>query len=433
MASNLNRLTASIKKETRHLLRDKEAFLLLFVMPFIFVLIISMAMRDTFREQGGVVLPVVIIDNDGGVVGTSVIEALSSVKAFKVETALEGKGAGTVTEEELKDDVTAGTHKFAVIIPEGASIGAKAAVQRQLRFVKGADIAPVKVRLIADPQLRSDMRSLGAASTSRALGAIENRLLWESFAKLAGMKITPEREKEIRAILASNRPFAEVVAEDAATRAGDGAGEAPKPTSVQQSVPAWTLFAVFFLVIPLSVTFIKERQAGCLQRLRSMPVPVWVIMLGKAVPFFIVNQIQLIMLLLAGMFVVPLLGGDRLEIGNAPVAIAMVSVAVSFAAVSYGLATAAYCKTTEQATTFGGASIIIFGALGGIMVPKFIMPPVMQKLAVISPMSWGLDGYLDIFVRHGSVRDILPEAAGLLVFAAIAGLVAVLRLRRITR
>jgi len=430
MASNINKLIASIRKETRHLIRDKEAFLLLFVMPLIFVLIISMAMRDTFREQGGVVLPVVIIDNDGEVVGPAVIEAFSSIKAFKVDTAIEGNGT---TEDDLKADVTAGRHKFAVIIPQGATSAAKAAIQRQLRFVRGADAGQVKVRLIADPQLRSDMRSLAAVSTSRALQAIENRLLWERFAALAGMKITPEREKEIREILASNRPFAEVTAEDAAARSEPDAGEIPKPTSVQQSVPAWSLFAVFFLVIPLSVTFIKERQAGCLQRLRSMPVPVWVVMLGKAVPFFIINQLQLILMLLAGIYIVPLLGGDRLEVGDAPVAIAMVSVAVSFAAVSYGLATAAYCKTTEQATTFGGASIIIFGALGGIMVPKFIMPPVMQRIAVISPMSWGLDGYLDIFVRHGSVRDILQEVAGLLVFAAIAGLVAVLRLRRTTR
>lgn len=428
MASNLNKLIASVKKETRHLLRDREAFLLLFVMPLIFVLIISMAMRDTFREQGGVVLPVVIIDNDRDVVGPAVIEAFSSIKAFRVETAVEGNGT---TEEDIKADVTAGRHKFAVIIPRGATAGANSAVQRQLRFVRGVDAAQVKVRLIADPQLRSDMRSLAAVSTGRALQAIENRVLWERFAALAGMKITPEREKEIREILASNRPFAEVVAEDAAARAEQG--DLPKPTSVQQSVPAWSLFAVFFLVIPLSVTFIKERQAGCLQRLRSMPVPVWVIMLGKAVPFFIVNQLQLILMLLAGMYIVPLLGGDRLEIGDAPVAIAMVSFAVSFAAVSYGLAVAAYCKTTEQATTFGGASIIIFGALGGIMVPKFIMPPVMQRLAVVSPMSWGLDGYLDIFVRHGSVRDILQEVAGLLVFAAAAGLIAVLRLRRTTR
>ena len=289
----------------------------------------------------------------------------------------------------------------------------------------------VNVRLLSDPQLRQDMRNLASISLNRALGAIENRLLWEQFAALAGMKITPEREAEVRKILAANRPFAEVRAEDAAMRAiADGS---PMPTSVQQSVPAWSLFAIFFTVIPLSVTFIKERQAGCLQRLRTMPVPVWVIMLGKAVPFFIINQLQFVMLMLVGTFIIPLLGGDRLQIGDAPLAIAMVSVASSIAAVCYGLGAAAYCKTTEQATTFGGASVIIFGALGGIMVPKFVMPPAMQRLTIISPMSWGLDGYLDVFVRNGTVRDILSEVAGLLVFAVIAAVVATLKLRKITR
>lgn len=428
MASNLNRLISSIEKETKQLLRDKEALLLIFVMPLAFVLIMSLAMQDTFRDKGGVVLPIVIIDNDRGVVGQSFVEAFSALETFKVDSAIEG---GDNSEAAVKADVAAGRHKFAIFIPQSATIEAQAAIQRQLRFTKGTGGALVNVRLLSDPQLRQDMRGLAAVSVNRALAAIENRLLWEQFAALAGMKITSEREAEIRAALIANRPFAEVRAEDAASRpAVDGS---PMPTSVQQSVPAWSLFAIFFTVIPLTVTFIKERQAGCLQRLRSMPVPVWVIMLGKAVPFFIINQLQFVMLLLVGTFIIPLLGGDRLHIGDAPVAIAMMSIASSLAAVCYGLAAAAYCKTTEQATTFGGASVIIFGALGGIMVPKFIMPPAMQRLTIVSPMSWGLDGYLAIFVRHGAVRDILSEFAGLLVFAAIAAVVAALKLRKITR
>jgi len=53
------------------------------------------------------------------------------------------------------------------------------------------------------------------------------------------------------------------------------------------------------------------------------------------------------------------------------------------------------------------------------MVPKFVMPPFLQKLTAISPMSWGLEGFFDIFVRNGNVRDILPESFMLLTFASV--------------
>jgi ABC-2 type transport system permease protein len=63
----------------------------------------------------------------------------------------------------------------------------------------------------------------------------------------------------------------------------------------------------------------------------------------------------------------------------------------------------------EQATTIGGIINILLGAIGGIMVPKFYMPEVMQSLARLSPMSWGLDGFLDIFLRGLGPVEVLPE------------------------
>ncbi|MEK6790165.1 MAG: ABC transporter permease [Deltaproteobacteria bacterium] len=408
-AGNWTKLGASIIKEARLIVRDREALVILFVMPLAFVLIMSLAMQDAFREKSGV-FTVAILDNDKGAVGQSVIVAFSSAGYMKT-TVFEGAH----TEADVKKEINSGAFKFGVIIPEGATTLAKARVQRQLRFAKGEASSGVNVRLISDPAMRVDHRNLVAASLSRALAGVENRLLWEQFAALAGMKITPEREKEIRELLAANRPFEEVKPEDAA-----GAGvNAPMPTSVQQSVPAWSLFAMFFIVIPLSVTFIKERQLGALTRLKTTPVPPLVVMAGKAIPYFIINQLQIALMLAVGFFVVPLLGAEALSAGNSPVGIALLTVSASLAAVGFGLMTAMFCKTTEQSTTFGGTSVIVFAALGGIMVPKFLMPQFMQSLSIISPLSWGLDGFLDIFVRGGAVRDILPEAAGLSFFGLI--------------
>ena len=65
------------------------------------------------------------------------------------------------------------------------------------------------------------------------------------------------------------------------------------------------------------------------------------------------------------------------------------------------------------------------GAIGGIMVPKFVMPAAMQQLAALSPMAWGLEGFHIVMLRHGGFADILPSLTRLLAFAGAALLVAV--------
>jgi ABC-2 type transport system permease protein len=162
---------------------------------------------------------------------------------------------------------------------------------------------------------------------------------------------------------------------------------------------------MFFIVIPLSVAFIKERQQGSLVRIMSMPVPAWAIVMGKAIPFFFINQAQLILMLLVGMYIVPLLGGDSLVIGNSPGALAVLACGASIAAVSYGLMVSTFCKTVEQATTFGGTSSIIFGALGGVMVPTFEMPS-LCKVDVVFRCPGSEASY---FRACGSIRDVMPE------------------------
>ncbi len=187
---------------------------------------------------------------------------------------------------------------------------------------------------------------------------------------------------------------------------------------------------MFFLVIPLSVALIKERQQGSLLRLQSMAVPGWILLAGKVVPYFIINQIQVALILLEGIYLLPRLGGDALEIGDSPAGLMLLSVAISLAAIGYGLLIASFARTQEQANTFGAISVLILAAIGGIMVPKLVMPPLMQKLAAVSPLSWGLDGFLDIFIRGAQWNDVLPRFFQLVAFAGVCFAIAVLRFQR---
>jgi len=192
------------------------------------------------------------------------------------------------------------------------------------------------------------------------------------------------------------------------------------PTATQQNVPAWIVFSMFFVIIPISTLFITERDDGTFARLKAMNSSKFILFFSKIIPYMVINQLQLILMILVGVWVVPLLGGDRLDIDIDFLALSVISMAISFGAIGFAIFLSSLMKTTEQASTVGALSSIIMGAIGGIMVPKLVMPSLMQKMTMLSPMSWGLEGMLDVFVRDLGVEAVLLESAVLVVFGIIS-------------
>ena len=427
MNATLHKLIAAIAKEMRVILRDREALLILFVMPVAFVLIMSLALQDAFSERAGIRFPLLIVDHDNGVVGERLIEHFGGDSAFSVTGQRANPGAAALPSVmHVQEELRAGRYKFAIIVPAGASRDAGRHLDQQLGLAPASKppAARVDIRLLADPIVRRDHRGLVSSGLNRVLQGIESGMLLARYAQVA---------QRLRAV--GGAPGNPAKTLNTFTAITDDADEAnsrsvPVPTSVQQNAPAWTLLAMFFLVIPLSVTLIKERQQGSLMRLQSMAVPPWVLLAGKTLPYFLINQIQVLLILLVGIYLLPRLGGDALQIGSAPGAIVLLSMAASLAAIGYGLLVATFARTPEQATTFGATSVLIFAALGGVMVPKLVMPAVLQQISNVSPLSWGLEGFLDIFVRAGGVREILPELLQLTGFAAACMAIAILRFGR---
>ncbi len=68
----------------------------------------------------------------------------------------------------------------------------------------------------------------------------------------------------------------------------------------------------------------------------------------------------------------------------------LTGLAVAMAATGYGLLIAVYFRTPQQALSFGSISVVILAALGGVWVPVFAMPHVMQSISPYSPLNWGL-------------------------------------------
>jgi ABC-2 type transport system permease protein len=414
---------ASAMKELRIISRDRLALVVFFVMPVLFVLILSLALRDAFGDRPGTSFVVLVADADAGAVGEAVVESLRGNAHLKVELS----GRTNLSEPDIRQAVREGRYQFAVLIPAAATQQARRRVADIAAGVPADMIlaAPVELRLLSDPALRGDYRAVVEGGLNLAQYAVEVKLARDQLEQ--NLRAMTGKPSVALPRLDNAHVFSSVRSEPVS---GGRGGQLP--TSVQQNAPAWTLLAMFFLTVPLSVSFIREREQGSLFRLQTMAVPGWVVLGGKAALFFGINQIQMGLILAASVYVLPLLGGDRLDPGQNPLALLLLGGSASFAAIGFGIMVALFARTAEQATSFSAAAIMIMAALGGVLVPKAVMPLFMQEASVVSPLAWGLDGFLEVFVRGGSVRDVLPEAASLIAFSAVCHGVAMLRYERRT-
>ncbi|ROZ79485.1 ABC transporter permease [Ramlibacter sp. WS9] len=190
-------------------------------------------------------------------------------------------------------------------------------------------------------------------------------------------------------------------------------------TAVQQSVPAWLIFGMFFVVIPIAGVLIQERNDGTLVRLATLQVPMQAVLGGKLVAFMLLNWVQLAFMLLVGRWVVPALGGDALNLGVSVPWFMLMVVATSAAAVGLALLIAAHTATFDHAAALGGGLNVVLAAIAGVMVPRMLMPPGLQKISEWSPMGWALDGMQSVFLGNPTAAHVLPRAALLLGFSAL--------------
>ena len=105
-----------------------------------------------------------------------------------------------------------------------------------------------------------------------------------------------------------------------------------------------------------------------------------------------------------------------LVLGNDFLALSVMTLVVSMAAVGYGLMVGTLFKTNQQAAAFGSISVIVLAAVGGLWVPIYLMPAFMRSVATFSPLNWAITGYYNIFLRGGDLMLIAPQASKLILF-----------------
>ena len=408
------RLLASIRKEFLLLVRDRAGLAILFLMPMGLILVMTLIQDVSFRKLNESGLSILFLDDDRDSLGGAVRKGLEGSGFFQVVTTLDPSG---LTKEKVLKEIARGKYQIGIVIPKGTSEmirnRAKGLVRRTLSegdsstssaIPKEKDVT--KIILVFDPVIKSSFKQSIRNALENFTFRIETKMAFQIFASEMA-RFMPEGQKpfpepgnnvQIEEIYATNQ-YNEVV-----------------PNSVQHNVPAWTIFAMFFIVIPLTGNLIKERESGTTLRLRVMPGSYAHVLSSKILVYLGVCLIQFFLMMLVGIAILPLFGLPALDPGHQKLALLVLAVSTALAATGYGVLLGTVATTHEQAASFGSVSVVILAAIGGIWVPVFIMPAFMQKLSQLSPLNWGLEGFYDVFLRGGGIGEVLPYVGLLLGF-----------------
>ena len=201
------------------------------------------------------------------------------------------------------------------------------------------------------------------------------------------------------------------------------------PSSTQHNVPAWTIFAMFFMVVSLGTNIVKERTSGSFMRIKTMPTSFSTVLISKQFIYTAIAFMQVLVIFSIGLYILPLITFPPLEIPENITGTIAIIFACSFAAVSYALMIGTLANTEDQSNGFGAISIIIFAALGGVWVPTFIMPHYLQVISLFSPLHWCIEGFYALFLKHGNWADLAKPILILVAFSLICQAIAYFKIK----
>ena len=418
------KLYSSIRKEVLLLVNDKVGLALMFLMPLLLVFIITIIQDSAYKMVNENQIPLLVVNHDHGLEGGKLVDLLSESGLFKIDTL------NALPQKSLKAELLSRGKMIALYIPKTFSDGLESNagdVSKILMDDLGLEYDSTKksnsiipnLSFYSDPVLQENYSYSVMGIIQSYMSVIENSLMIDRM--YLNMDLGNQSAK-LKDRMISNR----VKIDHFVASTGNST---VIPNSTQHNVPAWTIFAMFFMVVSLGSNIVKERVNGSFLRLKTMPTSFMLVMFSKMSVYLVVAVLQVAVTFSMGIWVLPEIGLPELTIPSNFVAFATVVFMSSMAAVSYALMIGALAKTQEQANGFGAISIIIFGAIGGILVPTFVMPGFMQFASNFSPLHWCLEGFYILFLKGGSWHELGRVLLFLGVFILICQLCTYFKLR----
>ena len=370
------------EKDLRQRVRDRSAIILGVVAPLMIAALMSLAFRGTETIH----LTLGVVDSDHGVVAAGLLNALHSPGLKDLVTVVPEASNATASAA-----VRAGRTGAALVIPAGFT--ASISGPHPLSLTTLINVNNTLAAQIASSIAQSFVAQVNADRLSVATAVAGG----QSQASASAALVAAHLSLPVQAV---ERAF--------------GAKELK---TISYYGPSMGIFFLLFTVSFTSRNFFVDRDQGMLERMLAAPVRPRSVLLGKVLSAFVFGVVSLSIIVAVTTFAFGADWGNPLAAGL--LSLAMVLAITATAALVIGVA-----HTQRQAE--GISSFVVFGLalLGGNFVFVSVTPPIMQRLALLTPNGWALRGYTDLATTGGGLAVAAMPIAAILVYTIVVGAVA---------
>lgn len=393
------------RKDLKIFLKERGTLLYLFVIPIVFILAFSCAAGVELNPQEeAIILPVVNLDADSEAAQT-LLDALHQSGGIECKLYDETKAKALLDKGKIERILT---------IPAGYGQDLRAGHSVTLHLVSGQDastseteavyrvVAGVAADLSLETQLIASFRQM--ADTQTATSPEQQPFTGETIIEQAKSQFARARTDPLLTIEES---LPEHLSEQNESHTG--------PLSVY--VPGFAVLFIFLTAQTTAQSIYEEKKSGSFRRLLAAPISKPTVLVGKMIPNFITGLVQILVLFGTGVFILPVLGLSRMELGNDPLALVLVCLVVLLCSTSLGVLIAAIARTEGQIS--GVSSVVLWGlGFAGIFLAQIPSSSFFDTINKAIPHSWANAAFLDLFVHGQGLTAVMPNILVLLGFTA---------------
>jgi hypothetical protein len=430
-------------KDLRLLARDTRAAVILFAMPLVFILVLGLALGESFGQKPDDRLRVSVVVLDAGLSvyppGTFpgrpwsqvVLDDLGNTGGIRVEPIPDLDRAERHVRRGERAAVVVFGPDFSRRVQRCSFLADQFLPEKGINpfYRDGVNLAELDVTVLRDPTQGTAASIIEQVVQVTMLRVTLPWMIGRAFDEvtrqlplaapiLQRLFVKYDLRAKTWAQLTKEQPRPPGSGPVGRYDAETGSGLLRRGAALYQIlVPSYTVMFAFFLVLTVGWLFVAERRQGTMLRLRAAPLSRGQILVGKLIPCYLLSFGQALFLLAAGKAVF------GMNWGPDPLWLVAVAAATSFAATGLALLIASLARTETQVAIYGTLLVLVLAGVSGCLMPRDLMPEEMRQASLVTPHAWALDAYAQLLVNPAPEIAIVAQACGVLVGFGLAYLV----------
>jgi ABC-2 type transport system permease protein len=398
-------------KDLQIFLKDRGAVVMLFLLPFVFIIALALMGRNVDLSGGNNTeetrLPLTVVNNDPqGEATQSLLDGLAGTGTVELV-----KGEAAETEELL----TKSTLRYALFIPSGFSSDLAAGRPASLRLVvhplvNESELMTVELVLnrVVREYLMMDYLDQGLQQMGAMQAANPDAAITFNMERI-------RQQVDLQKAQAALRPLVQVV--ETTPAAETPVEEMNLPGLGEVTVLGMAVLFVFLGAQNTAMSIFKEKRIGSFRRLMTAPISKAGLLVGKLLPNLLISLVQIAVIFITGSYFLRLVGLEPLNLGGDLLGLVVVSLATAICAVSLGLLIVSIAKTEGQVGGLSSVLLFVAGILSGSFIPLFLFPQALENVARLMPQYWANQAFFGMVFRGQTLLDFWPNVLVLLAFS----------------